>query len=796
MRGKKLFLVAALGLFGIPTIAHADAIHRLYNPNTGDHLMTVDQNEYQLLNKLGWKYEGIIGDSAKSGTAVYRLYNPHSGEHFFTQTAVEQQQLTRIGWKMEGVAFYFQDKGGQAVYRLYNPNTKKADGHFFTSSVSEKNYLVSIGWKDEGVAFYQAPAKTQETQPTEPAKEEPTPSKGEDTTVPKDNGGTVTSPTSPSTGDSGSSTPTSPSAGDNGGSTPTSPSAGDNGGSTPTSPSAGDNGSSTPTTPSANTVPVVYLDPFTNEEIDIKKDENGVDLPSSVSADTNFSNWNITIKGYKYSFYYIENPTTDKKIVKLYYRKIIPIKVHLVDFETGQELKTVDTQIGRGDSLNYLSQDEKSNIFGEYHVVLDNISNRDFYRMINDSSVEYKVYVKLDEQKGKFVIHYMDAQDNNKEVRTIDELTGYIDDLIPAYNFCPRGYSLVNDIYSTSQIQREGITDYYFSVVPTIQKIKIKYYAVTTPDQDITGMQPTLERTVDFDMSDNYYLAYMNYLTDEDRKIYGNYTAVGNGSEPFDWHKNEYSTKMIRVPKITFKFLDTEGTELKDPVVLSWLYQGGYGYYDLSEYVPKGYTFLNPEDIHYHITSNEDVVKDIYCKPIIGGTIRQKLIDLDMNSISTFGEDITYKAGETIPQVSDTADTFVVTDQSPIYAPANNTVFLVKKDQLLRHVQSIDFNAIFDEITERLNINLQYDATKYTDNKHNIGFPSLQKVDSNYYINGNDVANNFMEGFYLTVYSRVYSYFYSNIKPQLTTDSKVSYFYNIRLDKAWGVCFEIYYRID
>ncbi|EOT40736.1 hypothetical protein OMW_01288, partial [Enterococcus columbae DSM 7374 = ATCC 51263] len=591
-------------------------------------------------------------------------------------------------------------------------------------------------------------------------------------------------------------TPTSPSAGDNGSSTPTSPSAGDNGSSTPTTPSAGDNGSSTPTTPSDKTVPVVYLDPFTNEEIDIKKDENGVDLPSSVSADTNFSKWNITIEGYKYSSYYIENPTTDKKIVKLYYRKIIPIKVQLVDFKTGQELKTVDTQIGRGDSLNYLSQAEKSNIFGEYHVVLDNISNRDFYRMINDSSVEYKVYVKLDEQKGKIVIHYMDAQDNNKEVRTIDELTGYIDDLIPAYNLCPRGYSLVNDIYSTSQIQREGITDYYFSVVPTIQKIKIKYYAVTTPDQDITGMQPTLERTVDFDMSDNYYLAYMNYLTDEDRKIYGNYTAVGNGSEPFDWHKNEYSTKMIRVPKITFNFLDTEGTELKDPVVLSWLYQGGYGYYDLSEYVPEGYTFLNPEDIYYHITSNEDVVKDIYCKPIIGGTIRQKLIDLDMNSISTFGEDITYKAGETIPQVSETADTFVVTNQSPIYAPANDTVFLVKKDQLLRHVQSIDFNAIFDEITERLNINLQYDATKYTDNKHNIVFPSLQKVDSNYYINGNDVANDFMEGFYLTVYSRVYSYFYSRIKPQLTSDSKVSYFYNIRLDKAWGVCFEIYYRID
>lgn len=740
MRGKKLFLVAALGLFGIPTIAHADAIHRLYNPNTGDHLMTVDQNEYQLLNKLGWKYEGIIGDSAKSGTAVYRLYNPYSGEHFFTQSAVEQQQLTSIGWKMEGVAFYYQDKGGQAVYRLYNPNTKKADGHFFTSSVSEKNYLVSIGWKDEGVAFYQAPAKTQETQPTEPAKEEPTPSKGEDTTVPKDNSGSM------------------------------------------------------PIESENEYYQINYVDGMTGQQLNVEKDSNGNELPRKLSIYTDFSKLNINIPGYKYDKESTVRQISNEATVNLYYRKLHPITLHLIDFDTKSAIKSTVVQLSEGYPLSSgLTKEENDKIFGSYHVVYDFTLNADYFGNLPANNLERNIYVSQNVTKEKYTIHFVNAQDNHKEVdkKTEEDI---VNDQIQTYKYIPEGYSIVEDENKSLQILQSGKTDYYFSVVPSLQNIKLKYYVVNSPDQDISHLSPAIIKDGKFDMHGEYYVSYRKYLEKEE---YSDYVLVGN-SPVFDWHTSEYSFKLVRIPKITFRFVNDEDQLIRDEVMLATRYPGEDGFYILNSYLPKGWIFSNPKDYFYRIESNEDKVVTIHCNQTTGGAIHQKLIDLDMNRITDYGEDITYEEGENIPQISETADALIVTTQSPIQVPDHNTVFLVNKDQLIQHIQKEEVDKIFSNIAQALNIHLKYDANKanYIENRDSMYFTNIQQFRSGYDASDSDIADGFMNKLYSEIDSRIYGFFYQYVTPNISENSVVSYYYDISIGKGFGLYIKLYYKID
>ena len=77
-------------------------MHRLYNPNSGEHFYTKDTNEKNWLVSLGWISEGIGWIAPNSSDyPVYRLYNANGGEHHYTMNKAEKDMLVKVGWKYE-----------------------------------------------------------------------------------------------------------------------------------------------------------------------------------------------------------------------------------------------------------------------------------------------------------------------------------------------------------------------------------------------------------------------------------------------------------------------------------------------------------------------------------------------------------------------------------------------------------------------------------------------------------------------------------------------------------------------
>ena len=128
-------------------------VWRVYNPYSGEHHFTVDQNEYSTLVSLGWTGEGICWLAPEeSSTPVYRLYNPYSGDHHYTTNATEVATLVALGWEDEGIGWY-SSGSGTAVYRLYNPFVTSYYHHYTVDS-NEYATLLTLGWSDEQVGWY------------------------------------------------------------------------------------------------------------------------------------------------------------------------------------------------------------------------------------------------------------------------------------------------------------------------------------------------------------------------------------------------------------------------------------------------------------------------------------------------------------------------------------------------------------------------------------------------------------------------------------------------------------------
>lgn len=130
-------------------------LYRLYNPNSGEHFYTMSQNERNVLDSVGWNYEGIGWYApVESAKPVYRVYNPNAGDHHYTCDKSEKDFLVKVGWRDEGIGWYSADEeDGAEVYRVYNPNAK-AGAHHFTLDREEYEFLGRVGWKKEGVGFY------------------------------------------------------------------------------------------------------------------------------------------------------------------------------------------------------------------------------------------------------------------------------------------------------------------------------------------------------------------------------------------------------------------------------------------------------------------------------------------------------------------------------------------------------------------------------------------------------------------------------------------------------------------
>ena len=130
-------------------------VYRLYNPNSSEHFLTMDEAERDCLLKFGWKDEGTGFFGYSSGDeedAVYRLYNNSSGgEHFYTRDASERDALKRIGWSDEGIAWYSSNEDNVTpVIRLYNGSIGR---HLFTVDLMEIAMLAVSGWSYEGTPF-------------------------------------------------------------------------------------------------------------------------------------------------------------------------------------------------------------------------------------------------------------------------------------------------------------------------------------------------------------------------------------------------------------------------------------------------------------------------------------------------------------------------------------------------------------------------------------------------------------------------------------------------------------------
>ena len=135
------------------TEANANMMHRLYNPNSGEHFYTASIIEHDHLVSEGWQDEGVGWTAPKSGNPVYRLYNPYAGEHHYTLSEAERDNLIDVGWNDEGIGWSADPAQKVPLYRVYNPN-EYANNHHYTTSEFERDHLLGLGWQDEGIGWH------------------------------------------------------------------------------------------------------------------------------------------------------------------------------------------------------------------------------------------------------------------------------------------------------------------------------------------------------------------------------------------------------------------------------------------------------------------------------------------------------------------------------------------------------------------------------------------------------------------------------------------------------------------
>jgi hypothetical protein len=143
-------------------------VYRLYNSASGQHLLTIDENEYTTLQTSTFEAYPLDNGSCDGGLIpVYRLVNGYDGQHFLTADSSEATFLTENyntdHWYSEGVGFCdysTQVAGSIPVYRLYNSVSGE---HFLTADTNEANTLNGThNWFIEtldngGIAFYAKP---------------------------------------------------------------------------------------------------------------------------------------------------------------------------------------------------------------------------------------------------------------------------------------------------------------------------------------------------------------------------------------------------------------------------------------------------------------------------------------------------------------------------------------------------------------------------------------------------------------------------------------------------------------
>ena len=133
--------------------AQPQTMHRLYNPNSGEHFYTSSDVERSAVVAAGWIDEGVGWTAPDDGIQVYRLYNPYAGEHHYTISVEERDMLVSVGWIWEEGGWFSDPDQAVPLYRAYNPNAY-SNNHHYTADPGEFQRLIYLGWVDEGVGWY------------------------------------------------------------------------------------------------------------------------------------------------------------------------------------------------------------------------------------------------------------------------------------------------------------------------------------------------------------------------------------------------------------------------------------------------------------------------------------------------------------------------------------------------------------------------------------------------------------------------------------------------------------------
>ena len=151
----------------IATLQQAVPVYGLYNPNSGEHVFTVLEDERDNLVTNGWENEGVKWYAPTTGMDVYRLYKPNVtdaagnpvGDHRYTTSTSERDELLAAGWQ-EGDAVFksvvVPVPYSAQVYCVYNPNAYAlgmSGAHHFTINGDEVKDLLSLGWQEEDPKF-------------------------------------------------------------------------------------------------------------------------------------------------------------------------------------------------------------------------------------------------------------------------------------------------------------------------------------------------------------------------------------------------------------------------------------------------------------------------------------------------------------------------------------------------------------------------------------------------------------------------------------------------------------------
>lgn len=161
------------------TVVQQVRMYRTYNPADEYHFFTISQAEFNfVVNVLHFTDEStnnagfaVLTGPVANATSIHRLYDPNNGEHYYTTNNAERDFLIAHGWNNEneeGAIYTSQQPGTTEIYMLYNNISGE---HLFTESAATMDTILNqfpgIWVQQTSLGYgYAVPAPTASSQPT------------------------------------------------------------------------------------------------------------------------------------------------------------------------------------------------------------------------------------------------------------------------------------------------------------------------------------------------------------------------------------------------------------------------------------------------------------------------------------------------------------------------------------------------------------------------------------------------------------------------------------------------------